>query len=48
MEINFEKDVDEYKLIRLVDKIGGALAFIKDEYYGHYKYVIALNCWSKL
>lgn len=30
LEINFEKDVDEVELIKLVYKIGGILAMVKD------------------
>ena len=30
MEISFEKEIDEFKLIRMMDRIGGVLAFVKD------------------
>jgi hypothetical protein len=48
LEINFEKDIDEVELIKLVSKIGGVLGLIKDEFYGPKKYVAALNSTAKV
>jgi hypothetical protein len=48
LEINFEKDVDEVELIRMVNKIGGVLAMIKDEFHGPRKYVVALNSTARM
>lgn len=48
LEINFEKDIDEMEFIRFIDKIGGVLALIKDDYYGPRKYVVAMNSISKI
>jgi hypothetical protein len=48
VELTFEKDIDEIEFIKFVDKIGGVLALIKDEYYGPRKYVIAFNSSTKI
>lgn len=48
LEINFDKEIDEIELIKLVSKIGGVLALIKDDFYGPRKYVAALNSSLKI
>ncbi len=48
LEINFEKDVDEVELIRMVNRVGGVVAMIKDEFHGPRKYVVAINSLARM
>lgn len=47
VELNFDKDIDEFDLIRFVTAAEGVLCMIKDEFYGARKYVVAVNTTSK-
>ena len=40
--------MDEVELIKIVYRIGGILAMVKDEFYGPRKYVVAINSTAKI